>query len=431
MPARAGAFALLVATGLSVAGCATAPIAQRADTLQAEAGGVAGESALLTLAGRMADAGRPAAAVALYKRALGTGADRHAARAGLARALMGLGDYARAHDVLDEADAEDSGHPGLLMALGEASLAFGDAAAALGAYRAASAAGADARAESGQAVALDLLGRHGEALAAHERAVTRGGGDINLRSNLALSLILHDDAARGAALMAELAAAPDATAQHRQNLALAYIFADQEDKARRMARVDLDAQSATRTLGYFRMLHAMPPTERMRALVVAAQSPVEPSQDSAVLAFTETPARQQSAAEIIKQTPEPQPEPEPEPEPETVRDTAGLPPLVDPEGWSVQIAAYRRTENFLKGQAQYWARFNDILGPVEPRRSEVDFGDRAEPPRGFFYRLNAGPLKDRAEAVALCAAMSEAGGPCWIRPPEPAEGRLPGSSGGD
>lgn len=394
------------------------------------------DAALLTLARRMEDAGRPAAAVVLYKRALDTGADRQAARAGLARALMGIGDYARAQHVLGEADAGGSNHPGLLLALGEVNLAFGNAEAALSAYRAALAAGTGARAESGQAIALDLLGRHAEAVRAHERAVD-GGGDINLRANLALSLIMHDAVPRGTDLMEGIVALPAATAQHRQNLALAYVFAGESDKARRMAQVDLDAQSAAQTLNYFRMLRAMPPAERMQALVVAAQSPVDPSRDSAVLAFTETPGRQQTAAEIIRQAPEPEPKPAPkpepaqEPEPEPERDVSGLPPLVDPEGWSVQIAAYRRTDNFLKGQAQYWARFSDILGPVEPRRSEVDFGDRSDPPRGFFYRLNAGPLKDRAEAVALCAAMSAAGGPCWIRPPEPAEGRLPGNPGGD
>ncbi|GER06084.1 hypothetical protein JCM17843_03940 [Kordiimonadales bacterium JCM 17843] len=89
------------------------------------------------------------------------------------------------------------------------------------------------------------------------------------------------------------------------------------------------------------------------------------------------------------------------------------------------MAAYRTKDQLIRGQKYYWDKYRIILEPLEPRRSEVDFGERKAPPGGFFYRLNAGPLRDLQQAREVCADLKAAGAPCWIRPPEPVEGRLP------
>ena len=92
----------------------------------------------------------------------------------------------------------------------------------------------------------------------------------------------------------------------------------------------------------------------------------------------------------------------------------------------MQIAAYRYGREVVKGWEELKDLYRDIIGHLEPRRSEVNFGPREETgPKGFYYRLNAGPLSGFEEAKEICSRLIIAGGECWIRPPEPIEGKLP------
>jgi len=121
-------------------------------------------------------------------------------------------------------------------------------------------------------------------------------------------------------------------------------------------------------------------------------------------------------------------EPEPEPAPvEQAEDDNGVPALLGPEGWALQIAAYRTKEELRPGWEKLKAKYFDIIGGLEPRRSEIDFGNRDTPPTGYFYRLNAGPLTSYEEARDACKKIQELGTDCWVRPPEVTEGDLPES----
>ena len=102
-----------------------------------------------------------------------------------------------------------------------------------------------------------------------------------------------------------------------------------------------------------------------------------------------------------------------------------LPPLLNNEGYALQIAAYRKADQLVEGWNILHKRYADLIGTLSPRRSEVDFGKRNKDPKGFFYRLNAGPLTTFEEAKVLCDQIISRGGPCWVRSPEPAEGHLP------
>ena len=102
-----------------------------------------------------------------------------------------------------------------------------------------------------------------------------------------------------------------------------------------------------------------------------------------------------------------------------------MPALLGPEGWALQIAAYRTKEELRPGWEKLKEKYFDIIGQLEPRRSEIDFGDRAQQPNGYFYRLNAGPLTSYEEARVACQKISELGTDCWVRPPEVTEGDIP------
>ncbi|MFQ5346554.1 MAG: tetratricopeptide repeat protein [Rhodothalassiaceae bacterium] len=408
---------------LALAACTGTPVSHEVEIARAAS---APMTPLIRLADRLADHGQFAAAIPLYRQAYADG-DGARALSGLARALVGLGRYAEADSVLKRGDARKD--MAIALEQGEVDLALARPALALEAFDTALALGESARAHSGRAVALDALGRHEEALEAHARAVDLAGEDLNIRSNMALSRALHDDLAAAIATLEKIVAQPAAQVQHRQNLVLAYVFAGEEEKAARMAAIDLDARSVGQTIAYFRELHTLPPAARVQALVYGAKQPERDLSDVAVLVIDESEEKAAAAKRVVAKAPPPPPEPAPEPEPEP--EPVKLPPLVDPEGWSVQVAAYRTAEQLVRGQKQLWERYADILGPLEPRRSEVDFGDRETPPRGFFYRLNAGPLKDYAEAREICDQLRAIDAPCWIRPPEPSEGRLPGTGGGD
>jgi len=427
---------------LALGACAQSDVRQAAKDAT---DGAPGEDALLTLAGRMVEEQRFAAAVPLYREAYRSGADDVGALAGLADALMSLGRYDEAERVLRPAMLGERTAAPIDLAMGEVQLAFGRPEIALEHFERAAGAGGGARAHSGRGIALDAQGRHADALEAHARAVRAGGGDPNLLSNQALSFALYDDAARGVEILEQVVEQSGAGPQHRQNLALAYVLAGDTEKAGRMASVDLDADSAADTIRYFREMAALEPAERVRAMIFAAKSPERTLSDVGVLRFAEDDQRDAAAARLLRSpapkpapepepepepapAPEPEPEPEPAPEPEPEPEPAKLPPLVEPEGWSVQLAAFRTAERLIRARELYWERYGEVLGPLPPRRSEVDFGERETPPRGFFYRLNAGPLKDMAQAREICERLKQDGADCWIRPPEPSEGRLPSDS---
>lgn len=421
--------------------CAASPVEQQGRIAAHETGRQS--APILALAESMAAQNRHAAAIPLYRQALSEQheiSDRARTYTGLANALIAVGQYAQAEETLFIAQRLMPQSSAVHLGLGEVNLAFGRPGLALENFASAQSYGNRTKALAGQGIALDALGRHTEALSAYESAVSASGSDLNLHNNLALSHALHDNADEAVSIMEKIVAQDGATPHHRQNLVLAYIFQGERDKAMKMASVDLDNRTARETISWFTELKALPPAERVKAMTAAAL-PAEKAtpKDTAILVIEDT-ADKKIAGKRLVTAPEPPvkvanvpkrptvvPSPEPVRIPEPEPELEDMPPLVDPEGWSVQVAAYRTAAQLVRGQKYYWATFNTILGPLEPRRSEVDFGNRAGTPSGFYYRLNAGPLRDLGQAQQVCGDLKAAGAPCWIRPPEPKEGRLPPS----
>lgn len=414
-------------TALALAACAHSPVAGRGHAAggAAEAAGnpsisasatPSSSRALLRLADRLLADNAPAAALALYREAWAAGGKEEKALSGIGRAQLALGRPELAIDTLSRAVDKPGASGRTWRAYGESLLGMGRFEQAAAAFDEALARGADPAALSAKAVALDALARHAEALELFQQARTMAPGDANLASNYALSLALHGETGEALEIFRRIARQGLAGLAHRHNLALTLTLGGELEQARRLLRVDLDSDEASSTLEYYLEIAALPAKDRVAAIVAASRPVSRAPSDVAVPVLADDEKGRKAAARLM--TP---PAPPPPPAPEPVE----LPPLLDPTGWSVQIAAYRTSAQLIRGQHYYWRKFAEVLKGQAPRRSEVDYGSRKRKPRGFFYRLNVGELRGRDEAYDLCRRLKAAGAPCWVRPPEPSEGRLP------
>jgi len=360
--------------------------------------------------------GDAATAVRHYRRAIGSSGDSVGPRNGLAKALNSVGEYGETLRVLDRTNMENNGEG--YYQRGKAELALGkyteasesfDSAASLLAF--------DADAQVGRGLALAANGDPVGGLTAFDAALNSDPDNIPAISNKALLTALIGQGDVAVDMLETLVREGRAAPRDRQNLALAYLSAGRSDDAWAMALVDLDEGSARDTFTFYQQLLGVSPEKRMEAMMTGVISQEQDTDEAANMALGDDENKQAAAQRLAGVIVEPEPEEEGDLE---------LPPLLDPsEGYALQIAAYRTKEQLLRGIDILYSENGDILEGLEPRRSEVDFGDRSTYPYGFFYRLNAGPLKTLEEAEDKCDQLQARGTACWVRPPEPSEGSLP------
>jgi len=437
------------------------PVSAAPDASSGTAGQGAGQRAahraraqrggLKSIADELAASGQHEAAIPLYRQ-LSAGSGDRDALVGLASSLSAHGAHQDAAKVLALLVARGQMTGGSWYTLGKINLALGRFDEALSAFSAASMAGeATAKVRSGTGIALAAMGRTREAMSALNGAVDPVG-----LSNRALLLATTGKPGAAINILEPLVQAGLLGPQGRQNLAMAYLLGGREADAFRLARVDLDGATIGDTFTFYRSLASLDAPERMQALVTGTIDPSWTRRDAGNLQLADTQAQSQAAMRIVEKPvmmaaaprpkptviPKPVPAPMPKPKPERVAkpepaakpaalaaladyELTEVPPLLEPEGWALQIGAYRTTKNLMRGWTILYRKSGDLLQDVPPRRSEVDFGNRKKSPRGFFYRLNAGPLKTFGEAKSLCRALKSRGTSCWIRPPEETEGSLP------
>ena len=85
-------------------------------------------------------------------------------------------------------------------------------------------------------------------------------------------------------------------------------------------------------------------------------------------------------------------------EAESVTDLTAAPA----ENYRVQVAAMRSSEAAYGGWQRLQAQHKDLLGKLKLTVQRVDLG----PEKGVFYRVQAGPLADKAAARDLCTKLS-------------------------
>lgn len=109
-----------------------------------------------------------------------------------------------------------------------------------------------------------------------------------------------------------------------------------------------------------------------------------------------------AAPEAVPTTPAPEvaasQEAAPAKEAESVTDLTAAPA----ESYRVQVAAVRSSEAAYGGWQRLQAQHKDLLGKLKLTVQRVDLG----PEKGVFYRVQAGPLADKAAARDLCTKLS-------------------------
>ena len=125
----------------------------------------------------------------------------------------------------------------------------------------------DARAQNGLGVALDRVGRHKEAREAYQAGAELSPDDLGLRNNIAFSHLLSGDFDQAIEILEDMADDPLASPRNRQNLALAYGLAGEDEKARVMARRDLNEPQVENNLAYYEGLRNLSGRERRAALL--------------------------------------------------------------------------------------------------------------------------------------------------------------------
>jgi len=386
-----------------------------------------GDDSLRVLADRMADTGDYAAAIPLYRHLLRKDNGDASTHTSLGMALLAMGNHSEAQKSLTIAvkkGADGEARYGLgkiALALGN----YGDAAAQFGV--ASSNMIGDPRPYSGRGIALAALGQFDQAILAFDKGLYQNPKNNEALSNKALTLTLLGSSDVAVEMLEEVTRSGAAGPRDRQNLALAYLMSGRRSDAVSMARVDMDAQSVDDTLMFYEELGALPMNDRMAALVTGTIAPAQNREETGNLELVDNDAKRMAASRLTAVEPDPVVEPEPviEPEPEPEVDLTTLPPLVEPTGWALQIGAYRNIPNLMRGMQILYENNDDIIGHIAPRRSEVEFStNKVEGPKGFYYRLNAGPLKDYRLAKEICDELKVRGTDCWVRPPESSEGKV-------
>lgn len=384
---------------------------------------------LLSMGNHLASQGNHNAAIPLFKSAHYKNSTAAEPLLKLGKSLMAVGRYDEALEVLISAKNKDRNNQETLVSLGQLYLSLYKPVTA-GEYFSLGIAAATARpsnltatAYSGLGVSLELSGDHTAAQVAFDIGLGINPDNMNLLSNKALSLVLNGKAEEAIEILLRLSSQPQAKSQHRQNLALAYVFHGDSKRAWQVASIDMTPNRAEQVVAGFYTLKGMEQANRMHALVYGMSGPrsgLERSSNKLNL----NPDGSDASKRIAPKVAEPV---VPQVVAEVIEEPApSLPPLLDPRGWAVQIGAYRKPEEIIRGWEILKNRYFDIIGELEPRRSEVSFGARTgQGPSGFYYRLNAGPLSGYRQSRDVCTALVRAGGKCWIRPPEPSEGKLP------
>lgn len=92
---------------------------------------------------------------------------------------------------------------------------------------------------------------------------------------------------------------------------------------------------------------------------------------------------------------------------QTPGSAAPAPAEVAPGSWMIQLAALRQEAAARQEWQRVQGRHRELLGSMSLQLERADLGER-----GIYYRVQAGPLPNRATAQDLCAQLKAAGQDC-------------------
>lgn len=104
----------------------------------------------------------------------------------------------------------------------------------------------------------DRLGMHEDAQMIYRSALADDPENLNTLSNIALSKLLAGDSIAAETILQKVVASPDATVQHRTNLALVYGVRDKMNAARLLLSEDLEDHEVDQNLAMYTKIQADP-----------------------------------------------------------------------------------------------------------------------------------------------------------------------------
>jgi len=380
------------------------------------------ESSFVALANEMAGEGDYNAAIPLYRRAMKYHPFASAPLVGLGDSLRAVGQYQGAEQAYQSALSRNEKNLRALRGLGKTYIALHRPAMAVPMLNdAVSLNPRDVESISSLALALELQGNVGAAMAAYKDGLDIDPDNLKLLTNYGMSLALQSRYDQAIDMLKRAAQHKDAGASQRQNLAMAFALAGNEVMSSRLLAIDNGPELTNENLSYFRVLAGLTSEARFDTVVRQSTSPKTSLAKPANETYDDNSrTRNVTVARLVEVPPEPMAVVEPE-------EDKDVPPLLGPQGWALQIAAYRKKSELMPGWKKLKKKYFDIIGTLEPRRSEVDLGEAKYKggPHGFYYRLNAGPLTSLKEAQIACREIRTRGTDCWVRVPEVAEGTVP------
>lgn len=194
----------------------------------------------------------------------------------VADAAFKTGDYPTAEAALNHLIKLDNKNQDAFLLKGQILLAKDQPQSAILAFEAALAGAPGlAKALSGKAVALDLMGQHVQAQEIYRQVLAQSPDNIAATNNLALSLGLTGAYEEAIQLLLSLVSQPTATARHRQNLALIYGLQGDLTQAAAFARRDLPEEQVQKNLAIYPMLREKPEAARKAAFGIGVIEPVK------------------------------------------------------------------------------------------------------------------------------------------------------------
>jgi len=178
---------------------------------------------------------------------------------GLARNLRYLGLADDALKLLAQAEEPFEGDPEYLVEWGKVLIAAGrPGQAVVKLEQAIDGDDGDWQAYSALGIARDLGGDFAAAREAYAKALTLSAGNPVVLNNLAMSRAQSGDLDQAIAILEGLHGDPRSRVQFRQNLALLYAVRGDTEKAKALAKHDLDDKQLERNLSYFQRFERPP-----------------------------------------------------------------------------------------------------------------------------------------------------------------------------
>ena len=255
LPSRRLFVVALAISSLAAAlltGCASGPRVETRPVLSEHG---TDKSTDLRIAESALESGDTQLAISLFERTLKADPQSLPAKLGLADAIYQTGDLARAGVLYRQASVVAPNDPRAQLGLARVALRERRLDEAVSRYRQLLSGHADNPVVAeGLGTALDLQGKHSEAQTVYRAALARHPEAQGLKANLGLSLILDRRARDGANVLLDIAGLPDAPAQARENLALAYGVLGNAEAAKQILTADMPAASAEDNLQFYRNL---------------------------------------------------------------------------------------------------------------------------------------------------------------------------------